>query len=317
MNPLVSVVMPGYNAAPYVEQAVRSALQQTCRGAELLFVDDGSTDGTGDKVQVLQAEFGDRLTLLRTQRGGPYPARNLALARARGEWVAFLDADDWWAPDFLQNMLDALGQGGDDVAYCGWQNVGDGVSSGWAEPYVPPDYLAGDPVEQFLGNCPWPIHAALVRRSVVAQLGGFSERMFSSMDYDFWIRLLAVTRKMVRVPRALAYYRWHGRGQISAVKWRQVLNAWQVRRDFVAANPALVAHLPAARRKALVDGVLLQAGYEAFWRRDLDSAQPLFRQALRTGAWQRKDLKYVVASLLPSSTFRAFVGRADAQGGAS
>ncbi len=105
MTPLVSVVMPGFNAAPYVEQAVRSALEQTCRDAELIFVDDGSTDGTGAAVQALQREFGDRLTLLQTQRIGPYPARNLALAQARGEFVAFLDADDWWEPDFLEGML--------------------------------------------------------------------------------------------------------------------------------------------------------------------------------------------------------------------
>ncbi len=194
--------------------------------------------------------------------------------------------------------------------------MGAGVTGPRAQPYLPPDYLVGDAVEQFLANCPWPIHAALVRRRVIDQLNGFSERMFSSMDYDFWIRTLTVTRKIVRVPRVLAYYRWHDGGQISATRWRQVLNAWQVRRDFVAANPALVAHLPAARRKALVDGVLLQAGYEAFWRRDLDSAQQLFRQALRTGAWQSKDLKYLAASLLPRATFRALAGWSDRRGAA-
>lgn len=311
MTPLVSVVMPGFNAAPYVEQAVRSALEQTCRDVELVFVDDGSTDGTAATVQALQREFNGRLTVLQTQRAGPYPARNLALAQARGEYIAFLDADDWWEPDFLDCMLGALRSANADVAYCGWQNVGDSVIGPRADPYVPPDYFAGDVVEKFLENCPWPIHAAVVRRRLVAQLQGFSERMFSSMDYDFWIRLLAVTNRMVRVPQVLAYYRWHGNGQISATRWRQVVNAWQVRRDFVATNPALVAHLPAARRKALVDGVLLQAGYEAFWRRDLDSAQPLFRQALRTGAWQRKDLKYLAASLLPRGIFRSLVGQAD------
>lgn len=315
--PEISVVMPCFNAGPYLEQAVRSALDQTSRDVELVLVDDGSTDASCNVADRLAEEYGTRLNRLRTNRLGPYPARNLALSRASGEFIAFLDADDWWEPDFLESMLHAMKQDGADVAYCGWQNVGAGVAGPRGEPYVPPDYLAGDVVAQFLGNCPWPIHAALVRRSVVEQLHGFSERMFSAMDYDFWIRLLAVTRNMVRVPRALAYYRWHGGGQISATKWRQVLNAWQVRRDFIAANPALVAHLPADRRKELVDGVLLQAGYEAFWRRDLDSAQPLFRQALRTGAWQRKDFKYVAASLLPRGTFRALVGRADAQGGAS
>lgn len=314
--PKVSVIMPCLNAGPYVEQAVRSALDQTCRDTELVLVDDGSTDDSLEVVDELMREYGPRLKRVHANRIGPYPARNLALGMASGEFVAFLDADDWWEPGFLQIMLDALGQSGADVAYCGWQNVGVGVSGGRAEPYVPPDYLAGDPVEQFLSNCPWPIHAALVRRSVVMHLHGFSERMFSSMDYDFWIRLLAVTRNMARVPRVMAFYRWHGGGQISSTKWRQVLNAWQVRRDFVTANPALVMHLAPRRRKELVDGVLLRAGYEAFWRRDLASAQPLFRKALRTGAWQLKDLKYLAASLLPPGSFRALVGRADTRGAA-
>lgn len=303
--------MPAFNAAPYVEQAVRSALEQSCRDVELLVVDDGSTDGTATKLQVLRREFRDRLTLLQTQRTGPYPARNLALTRARGEFVAFLDADDWWEPDFVESLLGAVRQSGADLAFCGWQNVGVDVSGARGEPYVPPDYLAGDVVAQFLVNCPWPIHAALVRRSIVHQLQGFSESMFSSMDYDFWIRLLAITRKLVRVPRVLAYYRWHGGGQISATKWRQVLNAWQVRRNFVAANPGLVAHLPAARLQELVDGVLLRAGYEAFWRRDLGSAQPLFRHALRSGAWGFRDLRYLLPSLLPAGAFQALVGRID------
>lgn len=309
--PRVSVIMPGYNAAPYVEQAVRSALEQSCRDVELVFVDDGSSDGTAEVVQRLQAEFGERLTLLCSERGGPYPARNRALGVARGEFVAFLDADDWWEPDFIETMLAALEAAGADVAYCGWQNVGEGVTGGRAEPYLPPAYEDGDPVEHFLRGCPWPIHGALLRRAVVDAVGGFSTRLFSSMDYDLWIRLLAVTRRMVRVPRVMAYYRWHGGGQISAVKWRQVQHAWQVRRDFAAANPALVAHLGAARRRELVDGPLLEQGRTLFWRRDLEGAQHLLRQALRAGAWAPRDLPLLAAALLPLPWFTRLVQRAD------
>lgn len=317
MNPAVSVVMPCFNAGPYVEQAVRSALDQTFRDCELIVIDDGSTDGSGATLTALQREYGDRLVLLRADHGGPFPARNLGLARARGGWVAFLDADDWWEPDFVETMLAALHVAQADVAYCGWQNVG--MTGGGAEPYVPPDYLALDPVEAFLHGCPWPIHGALVSRSLVDRLGGFSERLFAAMDYDFWIRTLTVTRKMTRVPRVMAYYRWHGGGQISSAKARQVLAAWRVRQDFVAANAGLVAHLPKERLRDLVDGPVLRAGYEAFWRRDLDSAQPLFRQALRNGAWHAVDLKYLVASLLPRRAFRALVGAAGspASGGRS
>lgn len=312
MKPVVSVVMPCFNAGPYVEQAVRSALDQTCRDSELIVVDDGSTDDSAGRLAALQVEYGERLVLLRTERGGPYPARNLALARARGEWVAFLDADDWWEPDFLASMLAAAGCAGADVAYCGWKNVGGERDK--TLPYVPPDYLAQDAVVSFLGDCPWPIHAALVRREVLQRLGGFSVRMFSSMDYDLWIRLLGVTQKMVRVPRVLAYYRWHGGGQISAVKWRQVLHAWQVRRDFVATHPALVAHLHASRLRELVDGVLMEQGKTLFWRRDLAGAQPLLRQALRTGAFAARDLPLLGAAQLPAPLFRGLVLLADRRG---
>lgn len=307
--PLISVVMPCFNAERFVEEAVRSALGQTYRHVELVVVDDGSTDGSFAILTRLQGQFEGRLKLLSSARTGPYPARNLGLREAPGELIAFLDADDFWEPDFLQSMFDAIDANKVDVAYCGWQNVGDGAPGG--KPYVPPAYEEEDPVEHFLRACPWPIHAALVRREVIIAVGGFSERIFSSMDYDLWIRLLTVTRRMVRVPRVLAYYRWHGSGQISAVKWRQVLHAWQVRRDFVAAHPTLVAHLLPAKRRALVDAGLLEQGKTLFWRRDLAGAQPLLRQAFRTGAWGVKDLPLLGAAHLPASVFSRLVRYAD------
>jgi hypothetical protein len=150
-----------------------------------------------------------------------------------------------------------------------------------------------------------------LRRDLLERVNGFSVRMFSSMDYDLWLRILAVTRKIVRVPEVLAYYRWHGQDQISAAKWRQVLDAWQVRRDFVQSNPALVAHLGPRARRELVDGCLLRAGYTAFWKRDLKSAQPLFRKALRRGYWRLGDAKYVLPSLLPPALYRRLVASAD------
>lgn len=309
MTPRLSVVMPCFNAAPYVQQAVECALGQHGVETELIVVDDGSDDGSADLLRALQARHGDRLVLLATRRAGPYPARNLALKHARGECIAFLDADDWWEPDFAASLLAALDAEGADVAYCGWRNAG--LEGPRGEPYVPPDYGVGDPVVHFLETCPWPIHAALLRRPVVDALGGFSERLFASMDYDFWIRMLAVTRRMVRVPRVLAHYRWHGGGQISAAKARQVLHAWQVRRDFVAAHPQLVAHLPAAQRRALVDGPLLEQGRTLFWRRDLAEAQPLLREALRVGPWGLRDLPLLGAAQLPAGWFRRLVSALD------
>jgi glycosyltransferase involved in cell wall biosynthesis len=214
----VSIIMPCYNAEPYLREAVDSVLGQSYPNVELIVVDDGSTDRSLDLLRA----YGDRIKLLSQPNQGPYPARNHGLAHASGEYVAFLDADDWWSLDCLEKLHRTLVEHEADLVYCGWQNVGEGIQ---AAPFVPPEYEQEDPVAHFVRTCPWPIHAALIRRELVDRLGGFSERRYSSMDYDFWLRALALTRRIKRVPEVLAFYRWHHRGQISAVKWRQVLDA--------------------------------------------------------------------------------------------
>src|SRR5208282_1526458 len=152
------------------------------------------TDGSRAILTRLAAEHPKRMTVLHQENQGPYPARNMALKHARGALVAFLDADDYWSTDCLSKLHHALRQAEADLAYCGWQNVGEGAPG--REPYVPPQYECEDAVALFLKGCPWPIHAALLRRDLLERVNGFSVRMFSSMDYDLWLRILAVTRKI-------------------------------------------------------------------------------------------------------------------------
>lgn len=309
-NPnLISVIMPCYNAVSFVEEAVRSALGQTGVDVELIVVDDGSSDGSVEILQRLADSFTPRMRLLYQNRIGPYPARNLGLRHANGGRVAFLDADDYWSPDCLAKLSAELDHAQADVAYCGWQNVGEGAPG--TDPHVPPDYSALDTSAEFLRSCPWPIHAALVRREAVDAIKGFSERRFSAMDYDFWLRLYAHTQKIVRVPEVMAFYRWHNQGQISKTKWKQVLDALQVRRDFVAHHPERFAHLPMDRVITLRDGFLLREAYRAYWQRNLVDAQKLFRHAFMHGVWKPGDLMYLVPALLPRAWFQWLVIKAD------
>lgn len=300
----ISVIMPCFNAEAYIEYSVNSILAQTFEHTEIIIIDDGSSDNTLSIVKKLE-EYNSNIKLFTQSRSGPYPARNLGLKHSTGQYIAFLDADDYWEPYCLEKLYNALISKNADLSYCGWQNV---IENGQNGPkYVPPAYETGDLIDSILKSCPWPIHAALIKRSIVENVGGFSTRCFSSMDYDFWLRICAVTRNITLVPEVLAYYRWHSHGQISSVKWKQVLDSWQVRKDFIEQYPQLSAHIPESRLSELIDGFLINQAYTTFWKGDLVSARELFRAMFFRGIWQLKDAKYVATSLLPFAAFKLIV----------
>ena len=302
---LISVVMPCHNAAPYVEEAVASVLGQSYPNLELIIVDDGSTDGSSEILQRLAAENPDRTTLLFQNRAGPYAARNQALAHANGNYIAFLDADDTWHPDALRLMHEALEDVPADLAYCGWQNVG--VAATDTQPQIPPVLDAGEAVGHFLERCPWPINSVLVRRPLIDELRGFSERAPTAMDYDLWLRMLARQPRLVRVPEVLAFYRHYSRGGAHIPRWRQVVDAVAVRRDFARHHPDMLTRITPARLNELIYDPLLREAYRCHWRNETDSARRLFRRAFRKADWKAGDLKHIVASLLPAPLYRNLV----------
>ena len=300
-QPLISVIMPCYNAERFVADAVGSVLTQESVQVELVVVDDGSTDRSCEILAALEVGNPGRMRVFHQPNRGPYPARNLGLSHAHGKFVAFLDADDYWHPQCLGKLHATLEQSGAALAYCGWQNIG--VEGGRGAPYVPPDYEAGDKAEAFLRSAaPWPIHAALVRREIITAVGGFDTHWQSCMDYDLWLRI-AVAKPIALVPEVMAFYRHHGSGQITSRQWVQAENTLLVKRKFLASHPELVAHLTANRLKELTDGVFLKRGYQSYWQRDLVSARRIFRKALHNGGWGLADLRYLLPALLPEKAY--------------
>jgi glycosyltransferase involved in cell wall biosynthesis len=307
-NPMISVVMPCFNSAAYLAEAVGSVFAQSDPDFELIVVDDGSTDESLSLLHELQRDGGDRLRVLAQENKGPFPARNLALGQTRGEFITFLDADDWWDRDFLSKMRRAIVESGADLAYCGWHIVG----SQTLKPFIPPKFENGELVAELLSGCPLTVHSVLIRSSLLKAVNGFSTRYFSAMDVDLWLRVAMVARKMVQVPEVLAYYRYHEGGQISSVKWRQALNAYNVRLDFIREHPELAGRFGGKKAlHELIGRALYDTAYEAYWKRDIASSQPLFRKLLRMGVWSMRDLKYMLPSLAPRPIYKMFLERMD------
>ena len=108
MEELVSVIIPAFNAARFLERTIISAQNQTHRNLEIIVVEDGSTDGT-QHVAAAMADSDPRIKVIEKSNGGVASARNVGLAQARGEYVAFLDADDLWHPSKIELQIASLG----------------------------------------------------------------------------------------------------------------------------------------------------------------------------------------------------------------
>jgi len=201
-GPLVSVIIPARNAAETIEAALRSLAAQKGVSWEAIVVDDGSTDATPEIVQRWLQRDG-RLRLVRRSPQGVSASRNAGLAVARGEWVCFLDADDWLAPGALARLL-ALSRRNPEAAVL----VGEAArvsQDGRLWPY--PSRDLSDPFAVLAAHCAFPIHSALARRSVVRSLGGFDENLCSSEDWDLWQRIARSGLRFAQTRHRVALYR--------------------------------------------------------------------------------------------------------------
>jgi glycosyltransferase involved in cell wall biosynthesis len=200
---LFSVVIPVYNGAGYIARSVGSALRQRGVRTEVIVIDDGSTDGSG----AVAANVDASVRVHRCVNGGQAAARNLGITLARGEFVAFLDADDWWEGDKLQAQ-DALFQADPalHVVFSDFRGVGpDGSPSGWQGGLVEQlptlgltltrrtddGYsLSGRVADALICHTSF-MHPStmVVRRSVLIECGGFDATMSPAEDLELWIRL--------------------------------------------------------------------------------------------------------------------------------
>lgn len=119
---LISVIVAAYNIADYIERGINSIRSQTYQNLEIIVVDDGSTDTTGDICDRLAMKDA-RVQVIHKENGGPAQARNVGIARAKGSYIGFVDGDDWIDPDMYEKMLGALKEQEADIAICRYRQV--------------------------------------------------------------------------------------------------------------------------------------------------------------------------------------------------
>lgn len=215
MGELVSVIIPCYNAAPYLAQAVRSALvQRGVPGVEVIVVDDGSTDASWS-VAIQLATEDPRVRPISAPHGGVCAAVNQGLAAARGEFVALCGADDWWHPDKLGLQLAALRAGRGPILVYSDMEVVDASGrmvhpSFWRWAGIEPH--AGQPIEQLLRRNFISGGTILFRRRDLDWALPIPE----ALPYeDWWLAMSASLAGGVDYdPRPLTFYRFHGSNAI-------------------------------------------------------------------------------------------------------
>ncbi|MEI8165896.1 MAG: glycosyltransferase [Chloroflexales bacterium] len=304
-GPLVSIITPAYNAATYISATARSVLAQTFTAWEWIVVDDGSTDATPELV----TGFADpRIRLMQGGHSGlPAVARNRGLQAVRGELVAFLDADDVWAPEKLALQTAYLrAHPAAGLVFTAYRS--------WFERYR---RLRQRP-EPALGGLPNPgdltvalyfqnlicTSSMLLRRELLTTYGGFDEdvRQRGTEDYELWLRL--APRTLVGfIAQPLVFYRVHPENL--SHQWRPIAQGAALAREkLLRRYPDLGLH-PALGATRVVAHRLRWAGIAALLDGDTASGMAALLQSVRHQPFQRETWLWLGLSCLgPSLNMR-------------
>lgn len=288
---MISVVIPVYNAAPYVRASIESALSQTYRPMEILCINDASTDGSREILE----SFGDSIALFHHHEAkGASAARNLGISKASGDWVAFLDADDLWDPQKLELQMSAATDQ-DSILHADSRAIdaeGNVTDESINKRLVVPSPTLSDVViaNQVL------MLTAVVRRKALNSVRGLDEsNRWAALDWQLWLRLAATGHRFRYLNRALASYRIHG-------------NNMTANRE-----KHLRGHLYALRRtREEYPEAFGTAERRAYWRRMSDLHYQLALQVHARGGHREASAEFLRAARCRPLRVRAWVRAAAA-----
>lgn len=298
--PLFSVIIPTLNRAERLVRAIQSVNAQTFQDFEIVVIDDGT-----DHTAAVLAPFGDRITYLRGPGAGVAAARNLGMEKARGAYLAFLDADDRWYPRKLARVADAIqASPASGLFYSRIDYVG---PSG--ERLVSPRIrcIRGDGYRALLEGDFIANSAAVVKKACIGEVGGFDPGLYGCEDWDLWIRI-ARRYPIWCLLETLVAYEYLSAGSFSARMDLVLRGIDEVTAKSLQADPAL----PAAVQRRIRSSVGYVRGRVCLGAQEPDRALVEFRRALELDSRNWRALIYIGAlgtpwlgKLLPGRIKRA------------
>jgi glycosyltransferase involved in cell wall biosynthesis len=306
--PDVSVVIPAYNTSQYIAASIESVLAQTYTSYEVIVVNDGSPDTPA--MERALAPFRDRIVYLVQENGGISAARNAALSVARGRYIALLDSDDAWEPDYLAVQVAALEADPSlAVVYPNALFVGDHPHAG--RTYMDLCPSSGPVTFQALltQRCQVFI-SALIRRTAIERVGGFDPELRSVEDFDLWLRMLAAGERIGYHDRVLVRFLKRP-GSLSADPvW--MAEYVVIVLDKLANGPTALVLPPADRhalegRRAYFRACLeIAHGKRAFFRLDAEKAREHLERANDVFRSPRLRLVCLLLRLFPGMLLKVY-----------
>lgn len=215
--PKISVIIPVYNAEKYLSDAIESVIEQTYDDWEIVAVNDGSTDSSPVILKTYEKRYPTKIRVIHQSNSGLSAARNVAIAASRGEYVAFLDADDLWLPEKIDEQIRVLSTNTDvGLVYSDVYDLKKGKLKKRRR-VIGRGMFRGNVLEPLFYHNFIPILSAMVRKSVLEDCGFFDMNLYGTQDYDLWMRI-AEKYQIDFIDHQLAIYRIHEQNMCANVE---------------------------------------------------------------------------------------------------
>jgi GT2 family glycosyltransferase len=301
-EPRVSVIMPSYNTAPLIAGSLVSVLQQTFSGVEIIVVNDGSPD-TAELERVL-APYMSRIVYIRQENKRAAGARNTAIAKARGEFLAFLDSDDIWLPDHLASQMQLFEEDPAlDLVYCNCLSEGD--------PAHPHDFMSRCPSHGpatfralVVEHCQIPVSTVVARKTALVRAGLFDENLVRCDDYDMWIRAAFHGAKISYTRKIQARLNGGRPGSLGASRAKMAEAYWMIleKAEQTLPLPPGDREVVKARANEIHGRYLLEEGKFQLHQGQLEEARKLLSEANSYLRRTRVSLALFGLSIAPGAT---------------